>query len=770
MKDQILLSTKNIVKYINVHTHILVKILKLFSKKCLNRKDDNNAGKHILGKLVKSLIKLEFYIMNNKLDKITRLDDKLLLSYRTLKYIYEKNNLDHHEKKIIKNLLVYLFDIIKLIKKNNGHEFSEENENINFDPKVSYKEDNKSSKSSSIKINSSECHFTISENAKETESKEIVQLSSDDNSDTSNNVSISPNESINSNCSKLTKQTIETISNLSKLVSESNSSSSSQSNSSNDTNQIKSPIESDSSSQSNLSNNNKNHIKSSIESNLSNDTSQIKSSIESNSSSQSNLTNDTNKIKSFIESKSSKQKSSKLKAITSDSNSSDSSSSDSSSSDSSSSDCTSSKSMSKSENSSASCFNYTTESDYIPSTESNTKCSTIECTSSDSSTYCPTSSTNICTTTNTSTNCPSTTACATTTTYNSISSESEDTTSSESKNTTDCTTTTDCSGSIISCDSSIFISCPKSSKSSSSPSKSISSKFSSFSKSSKSSKSSEPSKSSKSSKSSSLSDESDSSSHNSESSNSCELFSSSCEDSSSSSNSSSSSSSSSSSKIESSDCKDSCSTDTSKITCSTTKSEYSKDKFNDIIFSCKNHKLVEECINKLKSLSDMHNLLKVLTSILEKQYTDQINTANGYPSIQKTIDADVDMNIKILDMYYSQFSSTINKNCGTIFNNKGCPIKIKCRFKNKKEVVLCIISNIMISINETNENKYINIHIGKEKISLKYIKCGDLYGTSSNIFKINIENMEILIKCLHNNQKILSDSICTVKEFIKYHN
>ena len=115
MKDQILHSTKNIVKYINANTDELICVFSNFTKKHLN-KSDESAGKHILNKLIKSLTHIETYILEEKWNDICKLEERLVLSYRTMKYIYENIKLQGKDKKIIKNLLVYLYCVIKLIK------------------------------------------------------------------------------------------------------------------------------------------------------------------------------------------------------------------------------------------------------------------------------------------------------------------------------------------------------------------------------------------------------------------------------------------------------------------------------------------------------------------------------------------------------------------------------------------------------------------------------------------------------------------------------
>jgi len=173
----------------------------------------------------------------------------------------------------------------------------------------------------------------------------------------------------------------------------------------------------------------------------------------------------------------------------------------------------------------------------------------------------------------------------------------------------------------------------------------------------------------------------------------------------------------------------------------------------------------DECKDKLKSLCDMHELLKTVSALLEKQFVDQLNIANGYPSEQKLYITDVDFNEKILDMFYFQFNNTVKKQCGSIFGGKKVCVDVKCCVKKCKEVKVCILSNIVISI---ENNKCINIRIGNEKITIKYVNDNDTYGEASEIYRKNIENIEILIKSLHNNQRIISDSINTVKDLLKY--
>ena len=73
MKDQILQSTKNIIKYININITILLKIFKEVAKSYLKAQDFNKVARSIIEKFTKTIIHTEFYATNKKWTNIEEL-------------------------------------------------------------------------------------------------------------------------------------------------------------------------------------------------------------------------------------------------------------------------------------------------------------------------------------------------------------------------------------------------------------------------------------------------------------------------------------------------------------------------------------------------------------------------------------------------------------------------------------------------------------------------------------------------------------------------
>lgn len=674
MKDQILYSTQNIVKYINVNTLDLITILISFSEKHLKKENNEKAGKHILNDLIKTLINIETFMLENKMKQFYKLDGKLILSYRTFKYIYENMSLETSIKKIIKNILIYLYCIIKLIKNKNGYDFSENNESIKNPINLS---------DESIKVsNSSDCHFTVSDNSEsKSESKENTVYSS--NSETV----ILPKKS-----NKSSTKSIEL------KYSQSNISNESESNitkSSNNTCDSSNSTESNTCDSSN-SNSSYNTSSKSIVSKLSADLESFGQSLK-NKLSQIKYSN-----KCFTKSKIDSESMSKSSTC---------------------SNSTTNCSNNSTTNCNNSRTNYDTDSDFSDSCSNGSEFSnSSEC--SDTDTDCSESTNSVSTVYNRKQYCNSESSNLTTSivSCNKTSVDSRSDTESSRCIRSSSTMTRDCSGSTIPSFSD-STECPSSKSTCTTESSNSTTKCSTTDYT--------------------LSTNSCSKSDFTESckNNSCSLFSSSTRQ----------------NLCDSSSKSGSCFTDNTSC-CDIVESNCNTFKV------CKDKKIIEY-LCKLKSLYDMHNLLKTITLMLENQYIDQLNVANEYSPNQKIHEVDYDMNTKIMDMYYSQFHNAIKNYCNLLDSNKGKQIEIKCHQKNKKEYIFCVISNIKICL---NKNKEIIIIIGNEKRCLEYISLNYNYKKISEIYKNNIENIEILIKCIHNNQQLLFDNICTTQELLKY--
>ena len=166
----------------------------------------------------------------------------------------------------------------------------------------------------------------------------------------------------------------------------------------------------------------------------------------------------------------------------------------------------------------------------------------------------------------------------------------------------------------------------------------------------------------------------------------------------------------------------------------------------------------------------MFNLLKLILIMLEKQYVEQLNSANGYPPSQIMNSSDVDLINKVLDMYSSQFKSIINKHCGKLFDecyDSQCK-QINITLVNGKTCTLCVIDNVFIKTDELVDVKSVIIRVGKTKGIIKYLNDTDTYGEASVIFQSNINSLDILIKALDNNQKLIIECLRNLENFLKY--
>jgi hypothetical protein len=132
MKDQILYSTKNMIKYINVNMVILCNIFKKMSDRYMEKKQRDIGGIKLMEKFSKALLHIEFFATNKRWKDVNDLYIETIVIYKMLKFINRKINLNHIEKKIIKVVMVYLLCVIKLLKENENF-----NKNIDRSKKVS---------------------------------------------------------------------------------------------------------------------------------------------------------------------------------------------------------------------------------------------------------------------------------------------------------------------------------------------------------------------------------------------------------------------------------------------------------------------------------------------------------------------------------------------------------------------------------------------------------------------------------------------------------
>jgi hypothetical protein len=117
MKDQILTSTRNIIKYVNANATYLQCIFKKMCEYGISGSCHETSAKKILGKFIRLIIHIDFYATNKKWENIDKLCSDLDLMYSTFVYIKDTINITDKETKIIKNIIVYLHCVIKLIKK-----------------------------------------------------------------------------------------------------------------------------------------------------------------------------------------------------------------------------------------------------------------------------------------------------------------------------------------------------------------------------------------------------------------------------------------------------------------------------------------------------------------------------------------------------------------------------------------------------------------------------------------------------------------------------
>jgi len=172
-------------------------------------------------------------------------------------------------------------------------------------------------------------------------------------------------------------------------------------------------------------------------------------------------------------------------------------------------------------------------------------------------------------------------------------------------------------------------------------------------------------------------------------------------------------------------------------------------------------------VKQLNCVSDMFDLLKVIVVMLQKHFVDQINNANGYSSTIEASAADVDMSIKVLDMYSSQFISIVDSHCGDIFTDTGETITIYVCVAGKK-MPICTIDNIKASVEVLDTIKSFVVQVGATTGISRYIVSGVTYGEVNEVSKNNISELDKVIKALDNNQKLIIDCLSTVRKFMKH--
>lgn len=185
---------------------------------------------------------------------------------------------------------------------------------------------------------------------------------------------------------------------------------------------------------------------------------------------------------------------------------------------------------------------------------------------------------------------------------------------------------------------------------------------------------------------------------------------------------------------------------------------------------CDNKDTMAESINKLKCIYDMFNLLKVITVMLEKYFTDQLNIVNNYSPSEIISQTDYDMNYKLIDIYSAQFIGIAQKHCGDLFDLTSTVIDVvvNINHKHNSQIVLCKIDNIITSVELMDAVKTFLIQVGNTHSICKYITFGETYADASVIFKNNIDNISKITRALDSNQKLIVEHLATIHNFIKY--
>jgi hypothetical protein len=116
MKDQILTSTKNIIKYVNKNAYYLYVILKKFIEST-NQTNSKKVIRGIMSKFIKLLAKIEVYCLDENNDKIDELYKETHLMNKTFVCIKNNITLDKKETKLVNSINTYLHCVVKLIRK-----------------------------------------------------------------------------------------------------------------------------------------------------------------------------------------------------------------------------------------------------------------------------------------------------------------------------------------------------------------------------------------------------------------------------------------------------------------------------------------------------------------------------------------------------------------------------------------------------------------------------------------------------------------------------
>jgi hypothetical protein len=162
---------------------------------------------------------------------------------------------------------------------------------------------------------------------------------------------------------------------------------------------------------------------------------------------------------------------------------------------------------------------------------------------------------------------------------------------------------------------------------------------------------------------------------------------------------------------------------------------------------------------KLKSIFNMFNLMKILVVTLDKHYGDQLNQFNMYATTEQISLPDFELTTRLMDIYSSQYGTIITGHCDKLFHDNAVLKTIRVLLKNKKTFDACTIDNFSISKEETEGIISVIFKIGHHDIKVEYLKQINTYEQSIVILSENSEKLKLVYRLIDNNQKIVKECL-----------
>lgn len=188
---------------------------------------------------------------------------------------------------------------------------------------------------------------------------------------------------------------------------------------------------------------------------------------------------------------------------------------------------------------------------------------------------------------------------------------------------------------------------------------------------------------------------------------------------------------------------------------------------NKIVADCKNNDSVKNVKNLAKNLYKTMEFMKVLLILLDKEFTNQINQFNINGTNNITSNITIDFINKLLDIFFSQFSTVLYKHCDKTADSSKQYNIIYLMLDDKKYFKFCILDNIRINKTTQNLITLIAIETGDTKAVLQYGTKDKSVNNIITILKHNIDNIGIVLNILDANLSIIDSCLESIEKLGK---